>query len=146
MARPQRSKPCLGQESVWDYPRPPRAEETAKSILVVINGVTIAETQRAKRVLEMSHPPAYHSPPEDVRAEYLTPTQHRTFCEFKGAARYYTIRVGNRVAENGSWYYPEPGPGYEGLRGAIACYPSTMDVRFVDGERARPQAGNFYGG
>lgn len=59
--------PAPNQESVWDYPRPPRLEPTAKHLKVIFNGLTIAETRRALRLLETSHPPSYYFPPEDVR-------------------------------------------------------------------------------
>ena len=74
----------LGQESVWDYPRPPRLEDTTKRVRVVFGDVTIADTRRAKRVLETSHPPVYYIPPEDIRMEFLTPSQQQSFCEWKG--------------------------------------------------------------
>src|SRR6185436_10061507 len=82
-----------GQESVWDYPRPPRVEDSSKHLQVIFNGLVIAETRQARRVLETSHPPVYYIPPQDVKLEYLTPTDRATFCEFKGAASYYTVRV-----------------------------------------------------
>ena len=134
------------QESVWDYPRPPRVEPTSKHILVLFNGETIAETREAIRILETSHPPTYYVPPEDVRLEYLVPTTRRTLCEFKGAANHYTIRVGERVSENAAWSYPEPLPSYEAIRGYMAFYPARVDACYVDGERVLAQEGDFYGG
>ncbi len=88
----QRIEPGPGQESVWDYPRPPRVEETARHVKVVFDGEVIADTRRARRVLETSHPPVYYIPPEDVRMEYLTETGRRTWCEWKGQAGYYSLR------------------------------------------------------
>ncbi len=82
----KRIEPGPGQESVWDYPHPPRLEESHKHIKVIFNGVVIAETERAKRILETSHPPVYYIPPEDVKLEqYFSSTQRTTFCEWKGA-------------------------------------------------------------
>src|SRR3954466_10954214 len=142
-----RIEPGPGQESVWDYPRPPALEDTTKHIEVVFNGVSIADTRRAKRVLETSHPPVYYIPPEDVKlAEYFTPTERGTFCEWKGAASYYAIEVGDRRVENAAWTYPTPDPSFKEIAGYIAVYPSLMDACIVDGERARPQPGGFYGG
>ncbi len=71
--RPQPLSPGPGQESVWEYPRPPRVEDTAKHIQVVFNGVVIADTRRARRVLETSHPPVYYIPPDDIQMQYLSP-------------------------------------------------------------------------
>ena len=135
-----------GQESVWDYPRPPRLEATGKRIEVVFNGETIADTWKALRVLETSHPPVYYIPPQDIRMEYLAPTRRSSFCEFKGAAGYYTLRVGKQVAENAAWFYANPAPGFEPLAGYVAFYPGRMEACYVDGERVLAQPGDFYGG
>lgn len=141
-----RIEPGPGQESVWDYPRPPLLEDTAKKIEVYFNGLKIAETTRAKRVLETSHPPVYYIPPEDVKMEYLRPTTRLTFCEWKGQASYYTIQVGERVAPNAAWYYPYPTAGFESLKNYVAFYPARMEACFVDGERVVAQPSDFYGG
>jgi uncharacterized protein (DUF427 family) len=141
-----RVEPGPGQESVWDYPRPPRLEETNKHIQVVLNGVVIADTHRAKRVLETSHPPVYYIPPEDVRMEYFTPTSRTTFCEWKGSASYYTIKVGDKTVVNGAWYYRQPSKGYESITNHIAFYPARMDACYVNNERVQSQEGDFYGG
>lgn len=135
-----------GKESVWDYPRPPRVEPVHQPIRVVFNGVTIAETTRAKRVLETSHPPVYYIPPEDIRMEYLTQTPRHSYCEFKGEASYWTIAVGERTSLNAGWSYPMPSPGFEAIRNHIAFYASRVDTCFVGDELVTPQAGDFYGG
>ncbi len=142
----KRIQPESGQESVWDYPRPPRVEDSTKHIQVILNGVVIADTHRAKRVLETSHPPVYYIPPEDMQLQYCKPTPRTTFCEFKGAASYYTITVGDKTVTNGAWYYAHPTHPYEALQGYIALYPGKMDTCTVDGEQVQAQAGDFYGG
>jgi uncharacterized protein (DUF427 family) len=144
MTRP--IEPGPGQESVWDYPRPPRVEASTRHIRVMFNDHVIAQTTRAIRVLETSHPPVYYIPPEDVDMTCFQATSRRTFCEFKGAARYWTIRVGERQAENAAWSYPQPEPGFEPIRDYLAIYPSRVDECTVDGERVQAQAGDFYGG
>jgi uncharacterized protein (DUF427 family) len=121
-------------------------EPTPKHIQVIFNGVTIADTRRAWRVLETSHPPVYYIPPEDVRVEYLRSGSNQSICEWKGQARYYTVEVNGQRAENASWSYPNPTQAYASIRGYIAFYAALMDACLVDGERARPQAGHFYGG
>ena len=133
-------------ESVWDYPRPPRVEASERHIRVVVDGVTVADSRRAVRVLETSHPPAWYIPPEDVRTELLTPTSRSTACEFKGDADYFRIDAGPRSREDAAWTYPSPLPGYEAISGYIAFYPGRVDEAWVDGERVMPQAGDFYGG
>jgi uncharacterized protein (DUF427 family) len=146
LLRPKRVEPAGGQESVWDYPRPPRVEEVSERIEVVFNGVVIADTVRAKRVLETSHPPVYYIPPEDVSPEYLVPAAGSSVCEWKGRADYHTVVVGNRRAERAAWSYPEPRTGYEAIRGHLAFYAGPMDACTVGGERVEPQPGGFYGG
>lgn len=143
-----RDRPPLqpGQESVWDYPRPPRLEDTNHHIQVVLNGVTLADTHRAKRVLETSHPPVYYIPPEDVCMEYLTQSSRSSFCEWKGRAGYYTITVGDRCEPDSAWFYANPTPTFAGIQNYIAFYPSRMDACIVNGEPVTPQPGDFYGG
>jgi uncharacterized protein (DUF427 family) len=133
-------------ESAWDYPRPPRVEESARRVRVMLGGEVVAESVRSRRVLETSHPPVYYIPLEDVRPEALVRTERRTFCEFKGTASYWTVRSGDRVEENAAWCYPEPSPGYESLRDHVAFYPGRMEECTLDGERVNAQAGDFYGG
>jgi uncharacterized protein (DUF427 family) len=144
--QPTPTPPTPGQESAWDYPRPPRQEPTGKHIEVIFDGVTIADTRRARRVLETGHPPVYYVPPEDVRMEYFQRTSRSTNCEFKGTATYYTLTHGDRVADHAAWTYLHPTPPYAPIAGYIAFYPQQMDACLVDGERACPQPGNVYGG
>ena len=135
-----------GQESVWDYPRPPRVEPVVERIRVIFNGETIADSTRALRVLETSHPPGYYIPPEDIRRDLLTAERRRTFCEFKGQAHYWTVRVGDRIAQEAAWSYPAPVSGYEALHDHLAFYPGRVDECYVGEERVTPQEGDFYGG
>ena len=142
----QRQKPLPGQESVWDYPRPPRLEPTAKSIYIVFNGERIAETNRAIRILETSHPPVYYIPPDDIHMEYFSATSRSTFCEFKGAASYWTLKLNGRVVENVAWSYRQPAAGYEAIKNHLAFYPSKVDACYVNDELVQAQEGDFYGG
>ncbi|MBW4523025.1 MAG: DUF427 domain-containing protein [Scytolyngbya sp. HA4215-MV1] len=144
--RPQPIAPQTGQESVWNYPRPPRLEDSTKHIQIIFNGETIADTRRAKRVLETSHPPVYYIPPEDIQQQYLIPSPETTYCEWKGQGAYYSLKVGNQQAEEVAWYYPEPTPAFAAIKNYVAFYPRPMDVCYVDGEKVQPQPGNFYGG
>lgn len=146
MFRPQPTPPQPGQESVWDYPRPPRLEPTTKHIQVVCNGVTIADTHRAYRVLETSHPPVYYIPLEDIQQDYLLPSPRTTFCEWKGTGSYYTLSVGDRQLPNVAWYYSDPTPDFAPIKNYVAFYAAPMDGCYVDGEKVTPQPGNFYGG
>ncbi len=145
-SRKQPQKPAEGQESVWDYPRPPRIEKTEKRIQVVFNGETIADTTNAYRILETSHPPSYYIPPEDVKMEYLATTSRRTMCEWKGASKYFTVEVDGKKAEDAAWCYPTPNDRYQDAAGYLCFYASQMDACYVDGELVQAQEGDYYGG
>jgi len=141
-----RIEPGPGQESVWDYPRPPRVEDTDKHLEVFFNDILIADSTDAKRVLETSSPPTYYIPTRDIEMKYFIKSDRRSFCEWKGEASYYSIKVHDKTARDAAWYYPNPTPSFESIKNYIAIYPQDMDTCFVDGEIARPQPGNFYGG
>ena len=142
----QRVEPGPGQESVWDYPRPPRMEDVEEKVKVVFGGVTIAYTTRAKRVLETSHPPVYYVPPEDIRLEHLERAAGRSYCEWKGRGSYYDVVTDERTEERAAWFYPSPTISFRDLEGHVAFYPSKMDACWVGGEKVEAQEGDFYGG
>ena len=139
-------RPKKGQESVWDYPRPPKLEKSAKEIAVKFNGEIIAHTNNAYRVLETSHPPVYYVPPDDIKMEFLETANGSSFCEWKGRAKYYTIKVGDKNAPKSAWFYNAPTERFAEIKNYVAFYPSKMDECFVDGELVRSQEGDFYGG
>ncbi len=145
--RPARiEKPASGQESVWDYPHPPRTEDVAQRVRVEFAGEIIAETGEAKRVLETSGAPVYYIPPRDLRTALLEENPlHQTICEWKGPARYWHVRSGARLIENAGWSYPDPFPGYEEIRDYVAFYPVRVDG-FVGDVQVKPQPGGYYGG
>jgi uncharacterized protein (DUF427 family) len=138
--------PGLEQESVRDYPRPPIAEDVARRIRVIFNRMIIVDTRAAKRVLETSHPPVYYLPRRDVRVEYLDSYSGSSWCEWKGRARFFSVRVGDRFAERAAWCHPEPTQRFTRIKGHIAFYCGPMDACHVGDERVQPQPGGFYGG
>lgn len=138
--------PRAGQESVWDYPRPPIAEPTPAHIRVVLCGMTVAETRRAIRTLETSHPPTYYLPPEDIAPGVLRAADGGSLCEWKGAARYFDVAAGGETAPRAAWCYPRPSAAFAAIRDHVAFYAAAMDACFVDGELVVPQPGGFYGG
>lgn len=144
--RPSPVRPGPGQESVWDYPRPPRVEPARARLRVILADVVIAETTRGLRVLETSHPPNYYFPLADVAEGALSPVAGTTACEWKGTAQYYTVRVGNRVEPNAAWGYGNPAAPYRALADTVAFFPAPMDRCYVGDEQVIPQAGGFYGG
>ena len=141
-----RSEPAPGQESVWDYPRPPALAPDERHVVVTFGGQTIADTRRAIRVLETSHPPTWYLPLVDVRRDALRAGRGTSFCEWKGGARYVDVVVGDAGALDAGWWYPEPSPRYAPLRDHVAFYAGRVDRVTVDGEIVRPQPGDFYGG
>lgn len=146
MRRPVPERPAPGQESAWDYPRPPRVEPTAEVVEVWLGGQRVAYSARALRVLETSHPPTYYLPEEDFARGTLRPADGSSWCEFKGSAAYLDVLGGDAVAPRAAWTYPHPSRGFEALAGQVAVMPGAMDRCTVDGEVVTPQAGGFYGG
>src|SRR5664279_391164 len=106
----------MAQESVWDYPRPPKVENASRRVRVMFGGLVVADSSRAWRVLETSHPPVFYIPPEDVRMELLLPSRRSSYCEFKGMASYWDLNVGDKVGKDVGWSYANPSPGYEPLQ------------------------------
>jgi uncharacterized protein (DUF427 family) len=135
-----------GQESAWDYPRPPRLERTDAHLVVVLGSVTVAETTRGWRVLETSHPPCYYFPPDDVAPGALVPAPGSSFCEWKGRAQHLTVVVGERVEEAAAWAYATPSAAFAPIRDHVAFHPDRMERCTVDSEVVVAQPGGFYGG
>ncbi len=142
----KRVVPEVGQESVWEYPRPPRLEDCSDHIKVVFGGVTIAKSQACKRVLETSHPPAYYIPLDDILKGSLVPTGKQSICEWKGVARYYHVIAGEFSTDNAAWSYLMPTTAFEPIRDYVAFYAHLMDACYVNEERVQSQQGGFYGG
>ena len=144
--RIERVQPGAGQESVWDYPRPPALVPSAEHVRVVLGGVVIADTRAALRILETSHPPTYYLPVADFRPGALRAASGGSFCEWKGDASYVDLLGGDQVAVRAGWYYPTPTADFAALVDHVAVYPGAVDACTVDGEVVRPQPGDFYGG
>lgn len=146
MFRPRPDTAGPGQESVWEYPRPPALVATDELVVVRFAGAVIAETTGAFRVLETSHPPSYYLPPGDLADDVVrTVTGPASFCEWKGVASYGDIVVGGASAPQATWWYESPSPTFAAIAGYRSFYPHLVEC-FVDGEQVRPQAGGFYGG
>ena len=147
MSTPRTREPIgPGQESVWDYPRPPLVRPTDRTVEVVLGGEVVCRTTSALQVLETSHPPTWYLPRADFISGALQPAPGSSVCEWKGAARYLDLHGGGRTVARASWYYPDPSPGFEQLRDHVAVYAASMDACLVDGVPVEPQPGSFYGG
>jgi len=136
------------RENVWDYPRPPRVEPVGRRVRVVLGGETIAESDRALRVLETASPPTIYVPRADVREEALVEAEDErgTYCEWKGSASYVHAEAGGSRAERVAWFYPDPKHGFEQLRDHLAFYAGRVDAAYLDDELVTPQPGAYYGG
>ena len=146
MKHPRPDPTGPGQESVWDYPRPPRLERTPALLEVVLGGTVVAATREGWRVLETSHPPTYYLPRAAFLDGVLRPTSGTSVCEWKGRATYFDLVSGATTAPRAAWTYEEPAPGFEALAGAVAVMAALVDECRVDGEVVTPQPGGFYGG
>ncbi len=137
--------PGPGQESVWDYPRPPRIESDVREVIVRVGAHEIARSRRSVRLLETASPPTFYVPPDDVRTEFLEMHAGNSRCEWKGEARYWSVIVPGRRVNAAAWSYANPLPGYERIRGFFAFYPSLLAC-VVDSIPVVAQPGGFYGG
>ncbi len=135
--------PVAGQESVWDYPRPPALRDCDQLVEVKAGGKLIASTRNARKVCETASPPTYYIPPVDIDLEQLVATAGSSYCEWKGAASYWALRDDPGAAIG--WSYPNPTPAFAEVKDWLCFYPGRIAC-FVDGERVRPQEGGFYGG
>ena len=144
--RPRPIPPGPGEESVWDYPRPPRLETVAARIRISFAGETIAETSAGHRVLETSHPPTYYVPPADIRPGVLVAAGRGSICEWKGEARYFDVVTSARRAERAAWTYPAAADDFAAIAGHVAFYAGLMEGCWVGDDKVTPQPGGFYGG
>ena len=145
-ARPAAAvEPGPGQESVWDYPRPPAIVDDTRLVQVRLNDVLVAETRAARRVLETASPPTFYLPPESLQSDCLRPDSGSSFCEWKGPASYFSVCAASDCVRHAAWSYPAPFDEFAAISNYLAFYPGRLEC-YVDGERVRAQAGDFYGG
>jgi uncharacterized protein (DUF427 family) len=138
-------KPKDGQESVWDYPRPPKLDSDSREVLVIFANKIIAHSTKAIRILETASPPTFYMPPSDINTDYLKKTVGESKCEWKGEAIYWDVIVDKEKIERAAWSYPKPFQDFCNIKSYFAFYPGKLHC-FVDGERVQPQPGGFYGG
>lgn len=134
-------EPAEGQESVWDYPRPPAIDPDGRLIEVIGRDGPIASTTTSIRILETSHPPSFYLPPEAIVEGALDVVPGSSFCEWKGDAQYLAEPGGSPIG----WRYLKPFEEFTEYAGWVSFYPARVECR-VDGEIVRAQHGGFYGG
>jgi len=137
--------PQAGQESVWDYPRPPRLEPDHRLVVVRARGRIIAESHFTFRILETASPPTFYIPPHDVDKSLLMLKARSSQCEWKGMAHYWSLKVDGLFLEDVGWSYLNPFPGFGTIAGYVAFYPGRVEC-YVGEERVTPQPGGLYGG
>src|SRR5436190_24040982 len=119
-------------------------EPSPRRVRVVFNGETIADSTNAHLLFETRHLPVYYFPRADVRLDLMAPTDHHSFCPYKGTASYWSVRVGDRVSENAVWGYPEPYDDAPPLEGYFAFYWDKMDEWYEEDEPALVHARDPY--
>lgn len=139
-------RPREGGERAREYPRPPVVEECDRLIVVRFAREVVVETRRSLRVLERNHPPTYFVSEEDVNRDLLVPSETRSWCEWKGQARWFSLVKGKRVSPDAAFHFPRPLPEYREIAGYIAFFPGRTDACEVDGEKVEPQPGGYNSG
>ena len=142
---PFAKEPRPGQESVWDYPRPPAIRVDKRRVEVRLGDLVIADSRQNYRILETASPPTFYIPPHRVHMELLRSNVENSVCEWKGVARYWALKIPQPPSQSVGWNYPNPNPEFAAIAGYFSFYPARVEC-FVDGERVRPQPGEFYGG
>ncbi len=135
-----------GQESVWDYPRPPAIEPFTGHLRIVYEGEVIMDTNDSFRILETSHPPTYYIPVGAFKEGSLIKTSGTSYCEWKGMAEYFNITAGDKMARKCAWGYANPKPKYSQIKDHVSVYAHMMEACYVNDEPVQAQEGDFYGG
>jgi uncharacterized protein (DUF427 family) len=138
-------KPDKNQESVWDYPRPPKLAPDKREVLVIFANKIIAHSTRGIRVLETASPPSFYIPTEDVNMSFIKKNTGEARCEWKGEAIFWNVEVDDEIAERAAWSYPKPLPDFYTIKSYMAFYPAKVHC-YVNGEEVKPQPGQYYGG
>ena len=109
-------------------------EPSPRRVRVIFNGETIADSTNARLLFETRHLPVYYFPRSDVRLDLMTPTDHHTFCPYKGTASYWTIKVGDKASENAVWGYPDPFEEVAEIGDFVAFYWDRVDHWYEEDE------------
>jgi uncharacterized protein (DUF427 family) len=125
-------------EEIFGHARDPYSRvdvrPSSRRVQVTFNGEVVAQTQRGMFLFETGHPTRYYIPQQDVRMEFLTRSDRTTVCPYKGTASYWSLRVGDRTAEDAVWDYLDPLPDCPRIAGYLCFYPEKVDRIEVEGE------------
>ena len=103
-------------------------EPAGQRISVTVAGVVVAESERALTLREAGYAPVHYFPPEDVHFGRLEPTDHTTWCPYKGEADYHSVPAGGEGSANAAWRYRQPFPAVAAIAGHIAFFPDRVDA------------------
>lgn len=144
--RPAFAETCSpGEESVWDFPRPPRLENVTELLRVEHGELVLAATGHGVRILETAGAPTYYFPPQDVEATRLRDLDQRSSCEWKGLATNFCLSDEPHDLRPAGWRYDTTFAEFESIRGWFAFHPGVLAC-FIGAEQVRPQPGGYYGG
>lgn len=138
-------EPGPGQESVWDYPRPPDLRKESRRVRVLAGDNVVADSTEALRVCETASPPTFYIPPTDVNFDVLTRNTQHTWCEWKGRADYFDLTTESQLVPSVGWAYPNPNHHFAAIAEWLSFYANRVQCH-VGSEAVQPQAGSFYGG
>lgn len=140
---PFAEEPAPWQESVWDYPRPPRLMADGRLVEVHNGDQLIARSAHNYRVCETASPPTFYLPPDQIDWSLLELIEGSSVCEWKGRARYWSLKAEPSLPV--AWSYPKPRALFIRIANFVSFYPGRVSCT-VDGQRVRAQPGGFYGG
>ena len=140
---PHAEEPAHGQESVWDYPRPPKLMADGRLVEVHRGEQHIVRSNKNYRICETASPPTFYLPPDQIDWNLLETIEGGSYCEWKGLARYWCLRSDPSLPV--AWSYPKPRPRYIRIANYVSFYPARVSC-IVDGQQVRAQPGGFYGG
>ncbi len=129
MALQEARVPIHGDPGHWVH-----ISESPRHVRVFFGGKTVADSKRVKLLREANTLPVYYFPRQDVRVELMAPSQQRTTCPYKGEASYWSLRAGDKIAENASWTYENPLPDAIGLKDHFAFEWNKMDKWYEEEE------------
>ena len=131
-------------EEIFKHARDPYkrvdAMPSKRHVRVVIDGQTVAESRRPHLVFETNHPVRYYLPQEDVRMDLLIASASTSRCPYKGAASYWSVRLGNEMFADLVWGYMDPIAECPKIKGLVCFFHERGCDIYVDDELvARPQ-------
>ncbi len=109
-------------------------EPCAKRVRGMVGGETVVDSTAVQILYESKHLPVYYFPMDDVRQDLIRPTDHSTFCPFKGHASYWTLEAGGEIRENAIWGYPTPFAEVPDFSNLVAFYWNKVDRWFEEDE------------